>query len=607
MLRFSFLRQFGVSAMFASMGLLLLAPASAAESEWLELKAPSFGIVSQLDEKETLAWAVEFDQFVGAIHALYSVDHVALPPLTIVLFRQRRNFAPYRLRTDSGQARVAGFFGNTGDWSVIGMPGGGRDDATRQTIYHEAVHWFATTSDAPQPLWFAEGIAEVFSTFEVIDGKGRWGQAIDDNVAYLRDDGLMPMEDLLRASQDDALHGSDRDKYYPQAWAFVHYLMFGNGGSDSSKLAVLLRELGRTDLDSAVDSAFGKSYGELTEDLRRYLERGRYGFAEIELPDRSGEMTIAPASEASVELALGRLATVGGNLELARKHADRVIALAPALPAGYELEAYAAHEAGDAESLAPALDNAVAHGSRESWVYATKADRLLINNQRDSGSLDELLPADTARAAANFYERALGLRPRNTTAYSGLVMALLNADALTDMDDIALNAGRIMFPTDGLLLVGQAAAAKSRGDIPTAVRLLGEATSEPFTMQRRYRKPVAAMRANWFGEWFIAQLGSLTEDGRFPESRELVRHYLADATLTGPVRTMLEAVQQDLPALERLHDATEAGRAGNEDQAAAILTALVNDPNAGERTRREAERMLRRRPRASAESPSSEN
>ena len=153
----------------------LAAPASAAEPEWLKLQAPSFGVISQLDEKETLAWAVEFEQFIGALHALYSADQVALPPLTIVLFRQPRDFAPYRLRTDSGQARIAGFFGNTGDWSVIGMPGSGRDDATRQTIYHEAVHWFATASDTPQPLWFAEGLAEVLSTFEVVDGKGRWG------------------------------------------------------------------------------------------------------------------------------------------------------------------------------------------------------------------------------------------------------------------------------------------------------------------------------------------------------------------------------------------------------------------------------------------------
>jgi hypothetical protein len=285
----------------------------AAEAEWLKLQAPSFGVISQLSEPETRAWAVEFEQFVGALHELYSVDEVVLPPLTIVLFRGSREFAPYRLRTESGQARISAFFGNTGDWSVIGMPGNRLDDANRETIFHEAVHWFASGSDTPQPLWFAEGLAEVLSTFEVVDGNGRWGRAIEDNVTYLADAGLMPMEVLLRASQDDALHGDERDRFYPQAWAFVHSLMFGNAGADGETLAAFLRELEVANLDTAVEVAFDKSYDELTKDLRRYLDGGRYGYAEVTLRDRSDEMTVEPASAASVAFALGRLATVGGN------------------------------------------------------------------------------------------------------------------------------------------------------------------------------------------------------------------------------------------------------------------------------------------------------
>jgi hypothetical protein len=594
-------RRFGATLFFASLACALAARLSAAEPEWLKLQAPSFGVVSQLDEKETRAWAVEFEQFIGALHALYSVDQVDLPPLTIVLFKHPRDFAPYRLRTESGQARVAGFFGNTGDWSVIGMPGGGRDDATRQTIYHEAVHWFATASDAPQPLWFAEGLAEVLSTFEVVDGKGRWGQAIADNVAYLSQAGLLPMQDLLRASQDDALHGGEREKYYPQAWAFVHFLMFGNGGIDSPKLSQFLTALQQTNVDSAVETAFGKSYDDLTDDLRRYLERGRYGYAEVALRDRSADMTVGPASAASVAFALGRLATVGGNLDIARAHADEVVALAPSSPAGYELRAYAAHEAGDLESLAPALDDAIERGSREAWVYATKADRLLIESQNDSGRLDDLLPADTARAAANLSERALGLRPRNTDAFAGLVTALLNVDAPTDADAVTLSTVRMLFPTDGLLLVGQAAAAKSRGDTAAALQLLGQAAHEPFTLPRRYRTPVSALRANWFGEWFVTELSTLTQQGDFARSRAMVARHLADETIKGPLRTMLEAVQADLPGLERLHAATEAGRAGKDEEAAAILTQLVNDPGIGERARREAERLLQRRSASRAE------
>lgn len=180
-------------------------------------------------------------------------------------------------------------------------------------------------------------------------------------------------------------------------------------------------------------------------------------------------------------------------------------------------------------------------------------------------------------------------------------MSLLNVGTLTAADDSALRAGRVMFPTDGLLLVGQAAGAKNRGDAPAAVELLGQSMAEPYTMPRRYRASVASLRNGWIAEWFLAELAKLTGDGKFAESRALVTQYLADDTIKGPLRSMLESVQEDLPQLERLHAATEAGRAGKEDEAAAILTALVNDPTTGERTRREAERMLKRRPEASVE------
>ena len=69
----------------------------AAEPEWIKLQAPSFGVISQLDEDDTRRWAVEFDQFIGALHAFYDVEEIALPPLTIVLFKQAKGFAPYRV------------------------------------------------------------------------------------------------------------------------------------------------------------------------------------------------------------------------------------------------------------------------------------------------------------------------------------------------------------------------------------------------------------------------------------------------------------------------------------------------------------------------------
>jgi uncharacterized protein (UPF0147 family) len=562
----------------------------AAEPEWIKLQAPGFGVISQLDEDDTRRWAVEFDQFIGALHALYDVEEISLPPLTIVLFKQSKGFDPYRVVTQSGQARIAGFFGRKGDWSVIGMTGAARDVATRRTIYHEAVHWFASASATRPPLWFSEGLAEALSTFRSVDGKGRWGEPIEDNVAYLSYYGVMPIDELLLASQDEALHGNDR--YYPQAWAFVHYLMFGNGGTQAAKLSEFLRQQQQTTLEAAFSTAFGKSYSDFTAEMRRYLGNGRYGYAEVSLRDRSAEMTTAPASDANVELALGRLATAGGNQELAIAHAERVIALAPTSPAGYELKVYATDEATDYAALEAALERAIALGSRDAFLYEAKADRLLAANQRENSFIDDVLSADVARTAADLYQRALGLRPRNDTPLSGLVVALLNVETLTDTDQIMLNASRMLFPTDGLLLVGQAAVEKARGNVQQASHLLQQATVEPYTLPREQRRAVVALRANWLGQWVAAQLNTFVNEGRFDDARALIGEQLADDTLPVPVRRLLEGTESDLPDMERLHQAVEAGENGRRSEAIAMLTELADNPDTADQTRRMAQRIL---------------
>jgi len=95
----------------------------AADETWLRLQAPRFGVVSQLNEKKTRSWAEEFDKFVTALHQLYNTDDKDLTPLTIVLFKNRKQFSPYRNITESGQGKnVVGLFVNQDNWSVIGLP-----------------------------------------------------------------------------------------------------------------------------------------------------------------------------------------------------------------------------------------------------------------------------------------------------------------------------------------------------------------------------------------------------------------------------------------------------------------------------------------------------
>jgi hypothetical protein len=592
------LRHGRTAAAIASSALLctgLAALAEAAEPVWLKLEGPRFGVISQLDEDDTRKWAVEFDQFIDALQQLYSYEgDLGLPPLTIVLFDQARAFAPYRVQTESGQANVAGFFGNMGTWSVIGMPGRRSSVETRRVIYHEAVHWFASGDDVASPTWFEEGLAEVFSTFEVVDGKGRWGTAVQVNVDYLSAYGLLPIDEFLRMSQDEALHGSP--KYYPEAWAFVHYLVFGNNGAERGKLGDFLRRRNEADVDAVFKESFGKTYAEMTSALRGYLQRGRYMIAQIPVRDRGSEMIVEPASPAQVEFALARAAFAGGNHELARKHLDAVLAMVPKSPSVHEMLALLAARAEDGAALESAMDEAIALGSKDSTIYSMKGFRLVEKHRNENASIGEDLPTDVARTAADMFGRSITLRPRNRDAYNGLIFALLNVDDVTDQDVEALALGRRAYPTEGIVLVGQAAVERRRGNVTEAVRLLRSARSEPFTLDTGRRAMVTGLHDVWLLEWVSGQLNVLAPAERFDEAHALLDAQLADEALTGRPRTAIASMKADLTGYQRLQAAVAAGREGKGDEARAALTTLANDPNVSERTRRDAQRILDRVP-----------
>jgi hypothetical protein len=201
---------------------------------------------------------------------------------------------------------------------------------------------------------------------------------------------------------------------------------------------------------------------------------------------------------------------------------------------------------------------------------------------------------------------ALRSRPRNAEAFRGLVVALLNVDAYTETDKSALDVGRRIFPTNGILLVGQARIEKDSGNAGEAMRLLSQSLTEPYTLPDRMRSQVVALRNNWLFAWAQAEIGDLIRDGEFDHAEAFLTERLADETVTGRIRTLLGDMQKELPDLERFHLAMEAGGAGRDAEAIAMLKALVDDPSTGERTRRSAERLLQERgelPRAPAPVP----
>jgi len=562
---------------------LAVAPIDAAQRQWIALRTPRFGVVSQLNEKATRNWATEFDKFVAALESLYGIKEADLPPLTMVLFAQTRDFARYRPSDET-----AGVFAHTTAWSTIGLAGLSSSQATRHVVYHEGVHWFSRAFATEPPLWFEEGLAHVFSTFEVKDGKARWGTASRENVVYLNLEGLRPMETVLQVSRDDPIETTGQ--YQPQWWAFVHYLMFANAGARSKDLVKFVQRLRETDVDTAFVDAFGMSFDSMTNELRRYLANGRYNIAEMAVPDRSAEMTLAPATPIQVEFALGRLAFGTGKYELAREHAERVVALAPGASAGYELLALVAFRTGQSTALASSLDRAIELGSNDAIMYEIKGFRVVEDNWLSERPADDTLPPDAARTAADLFERSLSLLPDNAHAFEGLATALLNVDEVRGQDEAVLMKGRRVLPTNGFVVVGQAAIENRRGNVREAARLLNAATHEPMTLPPRMTPAIRGLRDQWLIEWSNDELRKLMESGDFDSAQTLVTDLLDDDWITGLARSSLERTGRDIAGFARIDEAMREG--GRTSEARARLREIADDDTESTSVRNAARRLL---------------
>lgn len=565
----------------------------AADENWLSLKAPRFGIVSQLSEEATRAWAEEFDQFITALHQLYNSDDRNLAPLTIVLFKSKKQFSDYRIPTKSGKTKhVVGLFANLDDWSVIALPGLRGYKNTRRVILHEAVHWYTHSQSVDLPLWLDEGLAEVYSTFEIKHGKARWGMPIQSHVDYLDYKDLQPTRDFLRASQDEAL--DELDTYYPQAWAMVHYFLFGNRGQNRKEFSAFLSELGNKSREKAFESAFGMTYEEFDQKLRPYMRHGKYGIGEMELMNTHAKMEVAPASDTMVQFALGRLAVGVGNYEKGMQHAEAIISSRPSRPEGYEILAIACRSPKHKTKQLQALEKAISLNSIDSQIYFMQATILGKQNWREGNPPDKALNKDIARRIADMYKKTILLRPKKKTGFEGFALTLLNLNTYEEEDRQTLELGRRLHPREGYILVGLAALAKMDGDIDSFNRNLEISYRNSMGLSMDQKSVLRAMQQTAYHEWLFEQLQPLMEEGRFEEAEALLEQNKSLPYISRDLNKVLDNIDEMLYSTKRLYDADMAIRTRKFDEATDILEDIAKDekmPRVGKNT---AQRMLSR-------------
>ena len=577
--------------------------AAPANAEWIAVETSRLTVLSEVSEKRTRAWLSDFNRFIDALGYTLTVDEELLPPLTAILFRNSRDYRRYRLQTASGAANNVGIFINDKSWSLLSLVANRGFSDVEHTTYHEAIHWYMAASPILLPVWYSEGMAEVFATYELSEEGVLWGRPIEEHVVYLRTLGLEPMERFLRSSQDRALHGSAT--YYAQAWAFVHFLLFGRNEGTQEQLIELLNALPEMGLTRAFESALGKSFDEVGDDLDDYIRRGQYGmfrleFEYVERPEH--EVTVSAADSERIELELGRLALGTGNIDLAMEHYRNLARLAPESASTHDLLAALAAAMEDDAALDKAIGKALRLQSTDARTYDLAARRLIVQHDRGDTNppRDRFHPA-AARQIADAIARSLEVYPYDIAGYEMLVIALLAATDLSETDSQLIAAGRRLYPNEAVLMLGEAAIAYGSEDVEDALEILSRALSESQSMSPKIRETIRYLRDTWMLEGLGNQVNVLMLERRLEEAAAILDAALSDSSLSGSVRRTIARMRANVEGYEQMDSARDAVIRGDTEAARRILESVAENGDVLPPLRTEARQWLDDLPPASSQ------
>jgi tetratricopeptide (TPR) repeat protein len=438
----------------AVIALLVLALPVSAKDTWLSVRSKNFLLIGNASEKEIRQVGTRLEQFRYVFMQLFPKANLNTPvPTTVIVFKNDSSYKPFKpLYQGKTNDNIAGYFQQGEDVNYITLTTEARPESPYGVIFHEYTHLLVGNNMSDPPVWFNEGLAEYYSTFDVSDGNKKitLGKPISNHVYLLRER-FIPLADLLRVTHDSPAY-NERDKsgiFYAESWALVHYLLQGDKGQRVAQLAKFsaLLSAGKT-LDDSFQQAFQMDYKTMEGELRKYVQRSTYPGTIFELAqplEFDTEMQTKPLSEAEAQAYLGDLLYHTNRADDSEAYLKQALTLAPDLPlAEAALGRVRVHQKryDEARKL---LEQAVKADPQNYLAHFYLAEAL---NRQALGPDNVVMqyPADVAATMRAELKKAIELNPNFPEAYHLLAfLDLVNGEELMDAT-VAMTQARLLRP-----------------------------------------------------------------------------------------------------------------------------------------------------------------
>lgn len=436
-------------AFFVAATLLFLLSVSplrsdAAVENWTKVSSRNFTLVGNADERDIRLVAARLEQFREVFKRLLPVaDHFdSIIPTTVVVFRDDAAYRPFEPLYRGQPSDVAGYFQSSPDVNYITLSADQqRTRSTSALAFHEYVHLLVKNSFQRAPLWFNEGLAEFYSTFEIADGnrKVKLGKPIKSRVHTLRRRELLPLSTLLSVDDQSPYYNEQgkRDIFYAESWALVHYLL---NGRDKLRRPQLLRYLdllatGQSN-DEAFQQAFQTDSATLENELRQYVQAGRYAEQAVAFAqplEFNTELESAALSDAEVRFYLGDLLLHTNRFEAAEAYLLESLRLDENLASAHAALGMLRLRQNRFADAIKYLERAVALNPQNYLAHYTYADALSREGMASDNALEGYYAPEVLRVMRAELKKAIELSPRFMESYR--LLAIVNLVMNDQLDE----------------------------------------------------------------------------------------------------------------------------------------------------------------------------
>jgi len=455
-------------ALFLALLVSLLAlpvQAAPARDNWMSVRSKNFQLIGNASEKEIRQVATRLEQFRFVFSGLFpQAKFNSSVPTTVVVFKNDSSYKPYKPLYNGKPASVAGYFQPGPDMNYITLTAERYgEESPYATIFHEYVHLLIENTMSDAPVWFNEGLAEYYSTFDISDGdrKVTLGKPITNHVLRLREQ-FIRLQDLLSVDHRSSLY-NERDKksvFYAQSWALVHYLLQNNKGERIPQLARFSASLAEgKPLEESFQQAFQTDFKAMEKELRNYVQKNSYMgnvFTTAKPLVFDAEMQTAPLTEAETRASLGDLLLHINRLDDAEAHLQQALTLDPALTTAHASLGMLRVRQKRFDDAKESLRKAVA-GNSQNYLARYYYAYALSREGMDQNNFIRSYPPETAQTMRAELRKAIELAPQFAESYYLLgFINLVTGEELMDTTPLLYKAQSLVPGRhDFTLMLGQ--------------------------------------------------------------------------------------------------------------------------------------------------------